>query len=607
MIRLECDLRFRVRSTQYSVLSTVWVVALGVGFGGVWSSIAVAAAPKLTYFFPTGGQRGQTIAVTAAGEFSNRPAQVWMDRAGLTVTLEKDKGKLAINVAADATPGVYWLRLYDREGASALRPFVVGTLPEIAEAETNDLPTKPQVMEPGCVVNGKLAKSNDADGFQVNLATGQTLVASLQASSILGSPMDAILQVCELVERGDSAASRESGSDSKSPLARRRVEAFVVAQNHDTVGLDPRIVFTAPMEGQYLVRVFAFPSTPDSTIRFAGGEAYVYRLTLTTGPFLDHALPLAVSAEESSVELGGWNLGGITSMLLPSLANDPDALAPAEDRLAWVWREGSAGAFALPRTTFENIVASGLRDIPVPATISGRLARPGELHTLSFAAKKDEKLRLRVAAKSLGFPTDAVLEIADSGGKVLAEADDTGRDDRDPTLDFTAPADGTYRVIIRDLHGRGDLRMLYRLTMERVQPDFSLTLAADSFVLEKGKPLEIPVAVTVRDGLREAIEIRAVELPEGITAEVATFTPTGDAPAPMSGSGKRRRSEGQAAAGPTAKLILKADGGKSLPDGFPIRIEGRTKGNSPLAHTARFPLNLPLAGSHQAAWVTVKK
>ena len=35
--------------------------------------------------------------------------------------------------------------------------------------------------------------------------------------------------------------------------------------------------------------------------------------------------------------------------------------------------------------------------------------------------------------------------------------------------------------------------MVYRLTIEPVQPDFSLTLAADSFVLEKGKPLEVTV------------------------------------------------------------------------------------------------------------------
>ena len=40
-------------------------------------------------------------------------------------------------------------------------------------------------------------------------------------------------------------------------------------------------------------------------------------------------------------------------------------------------------------------------------------------------------------------------------------------------------------------------------------------LAADSFVVEKGKSVEVTVNVAVRDGLKEPIEIRAVNLPEG--------------------------------------------------------------------------------------------
>ena len=40
--------------------------------------------------------------------------------------------------------------------------------------------------------------------------------------------------------------------------------------------------------------------------------------------------------------------------------------------------------------------------------------------------------------------------------------------------------------------------------------------------------------------------------------------------------------------------------------GVAFRIEGRAAGASSLVRTARFPLNLPLAGSHHAAWLTVK-
>ena len=190
---------------------------------------------------------------------------------------------------------------------------------------------------------------------------------------------------------------------------------------------------------------------------------------------------------------------------------------------------------------------------------------------------------------------------------------DLTRYDRDPQLDFTPPADGTYRVLVRDLAGRGGVRMVYRLAIEPVQPDFSLSLAADSFVLEKDKPLEIPINVTVAGGLREAIEIRAIGLPPGITAEPIKFQPTGDAPASSSGSGRRGRKGGdQAPSSPSAKLVLKGNPALFQPGGTPIRIEGRTAGDAPLirtalVRTARFSLALPLAGQHHATWLTVKK
>src|SRR5438046_833348 len=264
---------------------------------------ALAAPPKVNHLFPAGCQRGQSVAVTAAGDFSVWPVEVWADRAGVSLTAEKDKGKFKAEVAADAVPGVYWLRAHNAEGASILKPFVVGTLPEIAESEPNDAPEKPQAVEPRVVVNGKLGKTGDVDGYRVELQAGQTLVASLQANSVLGSPMDALLQVCELVERS-------SGSP----------EAFVVAQNHDAVGLDPQIAFTAPRQSAYLVRLFAFPATPDAAIRFAGGNDYLYRLTLTTGPFIDHVLPPAAPGEESQVKLGGWNLEPGATAIVPPLS-----------------------------------------------------------------------------------------------------------------------------------------------------------------------------------------------------------------------------------------------------------------------------------------------
>jgi hypothetical protein len=223
--------------------------------------------------------------VSATGTFEHWPVKVWAQGGGVDARSEKEKGKLSVTVAADAAPGLRWLRLYDEEGATALRPFVIGTLPEIVEVEPNDGPGSPHRLSAGSTtVNGRLSKAGDVDGFAVNLNRGQTLVASLDAARHLGSPMDAVLQVVS-------------------------TDGFVLSQNDDDIGRDPRIVFEAPATGSYIVRLFAFPATPDSSIRFAGGSAYVYRLTLTTGGYLDYAFPLAIDRGGSqTVEAIGWNI-----------------------------------------------------------------------------------------------------------------------------------------------------------------------------------------------------------------------------------------------------------------------------------------------------------
>ena len=64
------------------------------------------------------------------------------------------------------------------------------------------------------------------------------------------------------------------------------------------------------------MRAFAFPAAPDSSINFAGKIDFIYRLTLTTGGFIDHALPMALKA---SLEVRFLTLAGAEKL-------DPDLL-----------------------------------------------------------------------------------------------------------------------------------------------------------------------------------------------------------------------------------------------------------------------------------------
>jgi hypothetical protein len=511
-------------------------------------SSALAAPPTLAGLFPTGGQRGQTVTVTATGSWSRWPVRAWCDSPELSVIAAKDTGKLDIKIGDDALPVTRWIRLHDDEGASELRPFIVGTLGEVVEQEPNDDPKWPHELKTSTVVvSGKLAKAGDVDGFAVPLKEGQTLVASLDAARTLRAPMDGVLQLV-------------------SPAG------FVVAQNHDHYGDDPHLTYTAPKDGSYVARVFAFPAKPDSSIRFAGGDKFVYRLTLTTGPFADYAFPLAVTRGKlTSVDVVGWNVKAVGQVMPTPLDDERAAVAHpllAHAPLLRLEPHATASVSAAPRSPLK---------ITLPTTVSGRMEKPGS-HAFEFTARKGDKLVFEIEARELDSPLDPVLRLTDAAGKSVAEAQ-AKKLNTDPKLNFTAPADGTYRLEVRDLHDDAGPRHFYRLRALRAAPDFGLTVAADRFTLTPGKALDIPVTIERRNGFAEDIAFEVAGLPDGVQAA---------APA-AKGTAK------------TATLKLTASAG--APSG-PFRIAARTK--SGIIRPARAP-GAETGWTTTQLWLTVAK
>jgi hypothetical protein len=516
------------------------------------SSPARAAPPTFTYLFPAGAQRGKTVEVTAGGVFPRWPVQVWVEGKGIEVKPARDKGRLTVTVADDAVPGTYWIRLFDAEGASSPRPFLVGTLPEVLEQGPKDA-KKPQVLaSSSLVVNGRLEKPGDVDCFALTLRRGQTLVASLLANRTLGSPMDGVLQVVS-------------------------ADGFVLEHNDDFHGLDPQIVFAVPKDGTYIVRTFAFPAVPDAGIQFAGGEQFIYRLTLTTGGFIDHPFPLAVArAKPGQVELVGWNIPEAARTLPIERTADLDSVTLFHPQVA-----NTVAVRLEPHPAIVQDKANDRRHpqtLALPVTVSGCLERAEAVHVYRFEAKKGQRLSFQVEAQALGFPLSPVLVLTDAAGKSLARAEGPAPG-RDPELSFQVPGDGVYQLEVSDLHGGGGPRFLYRLRATPAEPDFDLSLAADRFVLAPGKPLDIPVTVAARNGFDRPIELVVEGLPEGVTA----------APLP-------------AAAG-TKAITLRLSGG-AKPASVPIRIVGKSKGKEELTRTARAAL-AGLDASTVNVWLTV--
>ena len=494
---------------------------------------AGAAPPAVTTLNPAGGERGSTVTVVATGTFDTWPVRVWSSSPGIALEAEKVKGQFAVTIAKDAPLGAHWLRFHDDDGASSLRPFIVGGLPEIAEFEPNDDPKMAPVIAMPKVVNGVLGKSGDVDCFRAKLAKGQTLVASLEAHRTLRSPMDAILQLVS-----------DTGG--------------VVAQNHDTRGLDPELAFTAPADGTYAVRLFAFPSAPDSSIRHFGSPACVYRLTLTAGEFVDFATPFAVERNrEATLTLQGWNLKERTAQLSKN-----------EDRY------GLANPVAILREPHPCFDGTTDKPLTPPFTATGRGDKAGSPSVIRVAGTAGKPLAIHI--DPAGLSLTPVLRIADAADKQLLKSEPAALNGPiDAT--FTPPATAIYQFQIRDLFGGAGPRHAYRLKVLPALPDAEATVASDRFVVAAGTPLEIPIAVIRKHGFTGELTAFADDLPDGVTVE----------------------SKGAEA----NKLVLKLNATKSFAGG-PIRVGIAKTGDAGFrrsAGTARTETDPPI----HHLWLTV--
>lgn len=533
---------------------------------------ATSAPPVLSHLFPAGGQRGSKVAVTATGDLKGA-IKAWSPGVDVVVG---EAGKLEISIPADLAADRVWMRLYNAEGASALTPFLVGTLPEINDQEPNDKPREAQaIADPHVTVNGFL-KDGDVDGFAVTLTAGQTLVAAVDANTRLGSPMDAILQVA-------------------SP------DGFVLAEVHDDVKLDPRLAFTAAKAGTYIVRLFAFPSAPDTGIRFVGGANYIYRLTLTTGPFITHSVPLAVpKASPGTVELRGWNVPAGAKLPVvqfggPRLA-DFQELEPLDElhrspdaQWGFAFSPDLAGAARVRLTPYGGVPTLAQTDPKTPqvlapsTSVTGCLKMPRQSDVYSVPLKKGQQVMVSVESRGLDLPLDPVVQLADPSGAVVADVDDTGPS-RDAAIAHVAARDGDYRVTVSDRYRQGGERGFYLLTVRLDEPDFELSMSADALVVTPGKPAELPVKIQRRNtpsGAVGPITIQPSNLPPGVTAPAVISEPSGPTSTEV-------------------KLLLTAAG---PPFSGPLRILGKAALPKELERSARTPPKLGAA--FETLWLTV--
>ena len=459
---------------------------------GSWS---FAAVPTLDHLFPVAVQVGTTNSISAIGKFDPWPPQVWADAPGIVFKPETNSGKLVVEVAADAPIGPHLIRVFNEQGTSGPRFLIVTRDPQLAEQEPNDDFAKPHLVDQlPASLNGRLAKSGDVDSFGVTLAAGQTLVASAEAYT-LASPLDAVLRLVD-------------------------ARGVQVAWNHDDGRtLDPFLAWTAKSADTYVLQVFGFVYPAESQVRFTGNNKCVYRLHLSRGPYLRHALPLGVQrGTNARLTLIGWNFSNSSETHF-----DGAALPATISQTLWQ-PPGFANAISIPvgdglefMEQEPNDAAVETNRLEVPGAVTGRVDQSGDEDRFSFTASKGEKFLFQVQSASLGFPLDAWLRVEDLKGKELAKNDDAVS--ADPKLDWTAPEEGRFVAAVGSVLHRGGADYLYRLTLQHAAPALKANLTQTALAIAPGKTNELKITIKRLYGFDSTMTVTARGMPDGVEAE----------------------------------------------------------------------------------------
>jgi hypothetical protein len=255
----------------------------------------------------------------------------------------------------------------------------------------------------------------------------------------------------------------------------------------------------------------------------------------TSFPMVTHVTPVAVqrgSAAEVSVECRGSSLAGAykvmfegagisAEVITPKEPPKADPKSPVPNVTALKLKVTVAADAALGVREFRVACRHGISSlgqlvivdapvvseqpgintpekaqaVPVPCVVCGRLEAAENVDHYKFTAKAGQVVsfevfcaRLEDKIHDLQKHADPLLTVYDSAGKELAAADDGFF--ADPVLVFAVPADGEYRVAIRDAKYDGDARWAYALAVtDRPYATVSFPLAANPGQTVKASPV----------------------------------------------------------------------------------------------------------------------
>ncbi|MFM7057618.1 MAG: hypothetical protein ACKO2P_11925 [Planctomycetota bacterium] len=532
-------------------------------------------ATRLEAVHPSGAAPGQTLDVTLIGGDLDDASVLQFSHGGITAARKMaeptpfDEGPqpvenvFTVTVAANVPPGEYDVRCQGRFGFSNTRRFSISSVAQVTEVEPNGGGEVPQWVEQDgkrinaateatlpAVLHGQSAGQADVDWYRFSVKAGQRVVATTYCRR-MDSRMTPVLTFC----RGDGAV-----------LAESQTGLFGEAVAETTAGAD----------GEVFLKVH--------DIVYAQGPPFVYRILVAAGPQIDMIFPPAgLAGSNGQYLIYGRNLPGgqpspavVDGLPLQQLAVNIGIPGDAAGKLRFssLIEPHQAGLdgfeYQLPGDTSGSSVlltvatappvieqpnerAESAQKLTLPCEVMGQFYPQRDVDWYEFTAVKDEVWSIDVISQRLGLMTDPSLFIQqvsmdDKGEQKITEVavvDDlpvvnnnarTGRhefDERtsDPSVLFKVPADGVYRILLRDALTavRSDPRLVYRLAIRRPQPDFRIAAvpaqSSSGLLLRRGGREAVRLLVWRQDGYDGEIRVTAAGLPEGVTAEESIIGP----------------------------------------------------------------------------------
>ncbi|HLV80951.1 MAG TPA: hypothetical protein VKT32_11750 [Chthonomonadaceae bacterium] len=499
---------------------------------------AQTSFPMLTSTYPTGVPRGKTTEVTIQSggggggnlygaynvvfEGEGVKAEIVPPEKGWPAKDPKkpwdvpgvDSVKMRVTVSPDAPLGAREYRVATpRFGISTVGLLVIGDLPEVMEQEPNNDIAHANPVSLPCVVNGRFQDGEDIDCFKFKAAAGQEVVFTVECARLED-------KIHDLQDHADPL------------LTLKDLNGKELAQNDDYYRADPMLPYKFEKAGEYVISI--------RDVGYRGNANWVYRLTMTTRPYVTAVVPCAVRPGQSvMLHVEGVNLGGKDTVRLDVPANTP----PGIREMPLTFPNGLSNPVPLLISNAPQAVvapaAGGSKTVPAaltggaPPAVKGALALPGGVNSwlaiagqpdrYRFHAKQGEAWGFEVTARRLYSAMDSELKVRDAKGNVLAENDDTfGKDSR---IEWTAPATGDYTLEIRDLTGHAGPDYFYNLTAQRLLPDFSLRCDTDRAMIAPGNRTALFVLLDRKNGFAGDVKVEVTGLPAGVTATPLTLPP----------------------------------------------------------------------------------